>query len=131
MPQNLALEIRVIERFVQKRKQERFIHFVSSEKNRWKFILELYHFPFFKSKLMSSISSNEQAVIIEQLRRKALPDKYCYAISTDSSIDGETIDIPLAVAEAVGYSRGTILVFGDAEMIFYQGESLKAGWLSG
>ncbi len=44
MEQDVVLEIRVINKFVTETKQNRYIQFISTPKNRNKFIRELAHF---------------------------------------------------------------------------------------
>jgi len=130
MPQNVDLEIAVIETFVVKAKRDRYIQFVSSSKNRHKFIFELAHFIDFKWELLLPVTGIEKDVIFDTLNKNSLPDKTCYVISENTDIDKSTIDIKKAIQDVVGYNMGTILVFGNADIIFYEGESAKTRFIS-
>jgi len=130
MTQNVDLEIKVIERFVVKTKIDRYIQFVSSPKNRQKFILDLAHFKHFKWDLLSKVTGIETNVIFDTLHQNDISDKTCYVISENTNIDKSTIDIKEAIQEVVGYNMGTILVFGNADAIFYEGESAKTRFIS-
>src|SRR5579875_3265631 len=124
MTQNADLEIKVIKKFVDKAKQDRYIQFVSSSKNRHKFISDLSHFNFFKWDLFEAVKGNEKQTIIQALQKNAVADKTCYVISENTNIDTKTLDTKEAISETVGYGMGTILVFGDADMIYFESETM-------
>ena len=130
MLQNVDLEIMVIENFVVKAKRNKYIQFVSSPKNRHKFISDLAHFRNFKWELFLPVTGIEENVIFDTLRKNSLPDKTCYIISENTDIDKSTVDIKKAIQDVVGYNMGTILVFGNADIIFYEGESAKTRFIS-
>ena len=130
MPQDVVLEIKVIKRFIAKEKQDRYIQFVSSRKNRHKFIKDLAHFKFLNWDLFIPVKKNEEQLILNTLRQNNLPDKTCYVISEYRDIDTKTMDIKAAIKEAVGNGMGTILVFGDAEMILFEGEEMNTRYIS-
>lgn len=130
MEQNINLEAKVIQRFVNKDKQERYLGFVSSPKNRWKFTNELPHFQDFKWNLFELLDKNEEVTILAALKRNNLHQKSCYVISFDPEIDTKEIDVSDAIAQIINYNMGTILVFGDAEIIVYGGEEVKSRYIS-
>jgi hypothetical protein len=130
MTQNPDLEIKVIKKFVDKAKQDRYIQFVSSSKNRHKFISDLSHFNFFKWDLFEAVKGNEEQAIIQALQKNAVADKTCYVISENITIDTKTLDTKKAISETVGYGMGTILVFGDADMIYYESETMNTRYIS-
>ena len=130
MIQNVVLEINVIKKFVDKAKQERYIQFVSSLKNRDKFIRDLAHFNFFKWDLFESVKGNEEQAILQAIQENGVPDKTCYVISENADIDTKTLDIKEAISETIGYGMGTILVFGDADMIYFESESMNTRYIS-
>jgi hypothetical protein len=130
MNQNIDLEAKVIQRFVKKDKQERYLGFVSSSKNRWKFTKELPHFKDFKWNLFEALDKNEDFTILTALQGSNLHGKSCYVISFDPEIDTKEMDVSDAIAQIINYNMGTILVFGDAEMIVYGGEEVKSRYIS-
>ena len=130
MTQNLQLEIKVIKKFVDKAKQERYIQFVSSQKNRYKFIRDLSHFNDFKWDLFDAVNGNEEQIILQALQNNNIVSKTCYVISENADIDSRIIEIKKAISETAGYSMGTILVFGNADMIYFESESMNTRFIS-
>ena len=130
MTQNADLEIKVIKRFVDKAKQDRYIQFVSSPKNRHKFINDLSHFNFFKWDLFDNVKGIEEDIILAALQKNNVASKTCYVISENATIDTKTLDIKEAISETVGGGMGTILVFGDADMIFFESETMNTRFIS-
>jgi hypothetical protein len=130
MTQNADLEILVIKRFVDKAKQDRYIQFVSSAKNRHKFISDLSHFNFFKWDLFEAVKGNEEQAILQALQKNVVADKTCYVISENTDIDTKTLETKEAISETVGYGMGTILVFGDADMIYFESETMNTRYIS-
>ncbi|TKK64110.1 hypothetical protein FC093_23270 [Ilyomonas limi] len=130
MTQNADLEIKVIKRFVDKAKQDRYIQFVSSIKNRHKFISDLSHFNFFQWDKFEPVKGIEEQVILQSLQKNGITDKTCYVISENGDIDTKTLDIKKAISDTVGYGMGTILVFGDADMIYFESETMNTRFIS-
>ena len=130
MTQNADLEIKVIKRFVDKAKQDRYIQFVSSPKNRHKFIKDLSHFNFFQWDKFETVKGIEEQVIFRALKENNVADRTCYVISENADIDTQMLDIKVAVSETVGYGMGTILVFGDADMIYFESETMNTRYIS-
>ena len=130
MTQNADLEIKVIKKFVDKAKQDRYIQFVSSSKNRHKFVSDLSHFNFFKWDLFESVKGNEEQAIFQALQKNGVADKTCYVISENTDIDTKTLDTKEAISETVGYGMGTILVFGDADIIYFESETMNTRFIS-
>jgi hypothetical protein len=91
MGQNIHLESKVIERFVDKNKHERYLAFVSSSKSRWKFANELPHFQDFNWSLFNRLDKDEEETIFAALRKANLHEKACYIISFDPEIDSKTV----------------------------------------
>ena len=125
---NQRLEIKVIQKFVAKDKQSRYIQFVSSEKNRAKFIIELPHFNHFRWELLEEVHKEEAQEIQKRLKALNIKGTECYVISENRDIDQQTLFFDKALAEIGGMA--TILVFGDAEMIYFEGEPPKNRFIS-
>src|SRR5688572_16352719 len=130
MTQNIHLEVKVIKQFVDKSKQDRYIQFVSSHKNRHKFINDLAHFNFFKWELFDEVIENEEHIILQELHKNGVGNKTCYVISENTNIDTKTLQTKKAISETVGYGMGTILVFGNADMIFFESETKNRRFIS-
>jgi hypothetical protein len=130
MKQNTNLEIKVIKRFIDKPKQDRYIQFVSSPKNRHKFINDLSHFNFFQWGKFEPVKGIEEQVILKALEENGVSDKTCYVISENPEIDANILDTKHAINETVGYGMGTILVFGDADIIYFESETMNTRYIS-
>ena len=112
-----------INKFVIKDKQERYLSFLSKDKTRKKFTSGLYHFKDFNWKLFRQITGSEderETILAKVNSRKNIST--CYVISVNSEFDGKLIPIAEAIKNVVG-QEGTILVFGDAEIVYYEGEA--------
>jgi hypothetical protein len=130
LPVNPDLERKVILRFIQKRKRDRYLQFVSAATNRQKFIAKLAHFQDFKWELLNELNLNEQKAIAITLTNYNLTDKTCYVISENMKLDTKTMEVDDAIRSIVGYGMGSIIVFGDANAIFYQGEDQRSSYMS-
>ena len=130
MTQNIDLEIKVIKKFIAKPKQDRYIQFVSSPKNRHKFIGDLSHFNFLQLDKFDKVNGNETEIIMTRLHKRKMFDTNCYVISENEEIDTKVLDIKSAINETVGYGMGTILVFGNADIIFYECETMNIRYIS-
>ena len=90
MPQNIDLEIAVIKKFVVRNKQERYLKFISTPKNRYKFISQLAHFNDFKWHLFEQATGNE-AEVIQAALEKYKQLKTAYKEAASSEINMETL----------------------------------------
>jgi hypothetical protein len=54
----------------------------------------------------------------------------CYLISEDNELDRKRMTVDEALRETIGHGMGTVIVFGDAEIIFYEGEGPSNRWIS-
>jgi folylpolyglutamate synthase/dihydropteroate synthase len=113
---NLPLEIRVIEKFFKKEKQDRYITFVSSKKNRKKFIETLSHLKDLQLDLFKEVNTFDPEQIANYNAAQA-----CYVISEDSSLDQTFLAVE-NINELTDSGNAFILVFGEAEQIYYEGE---------
>jgi exopolysaccharide biosynthesis protein len=113
---DLPLEIRVIKKFFKKEKQDRYIGFVSSGKNRQKFIRELSHLKDLQWNLFEEVSSFYPKQIQGFKSNQA-----CYVISEDTSVDQTFIAVD-EIHELTDSGNAFILVFGAADQMYYEGE---------
>ena len=111
---NIPLEILVIERFFKKDKRDRYISFISSKKNRKKFIQTLPHLRDLNWDLFNEVSCFDPGLV-------GVDSGSCYVISEDASVD-QTILSATDIDKFADSGQAFILVFGDARQIYYEGE---------
>ena len=120
----------LIKKFVTKDKQERYLIFLSKDKTRNKFTDELYHFNDFNWKLFREIPGSENEGQIIALRVKSNKNiSTCSVISADPDFDRKVMSVDDAINNAIGI-EGTILIFGDADIVYYEGEAPKRRYIS-
>ena len=126
----IDLERKLIEKFFIKEKKDRYLTFIEKEKTRKKFLDELYHFKDLNWKLFQKIQTNqnEREVILKKINSKKNITS-CYAISSDPNFDGRFFSISDAIVEIVGI-EGTILIFGEAEVVYYEAEAFDGRYIS-
>ena len=127
MKPEINIELKVIENFVIKDKRERYLNFIKKSKTRRKFTDELAHF---SSQLdnFQEIKTNELEEINRRLQKiKSIED--CYLISENNKIDGKRLKIKDALTETIGMGMGTLIVFGNADLVFYEGEGPSDRWI--
>ncbi len=127
MQPNIVLETKVIEKFVEKNKRERYIWCISSDKNRRKFTNKLAHFKDFQWNKFDEIKGDTSAIISEiSSRLKLLKiNSRCYIISEDDDLDGTLWDMETLLNSGKLYNGfATILVFGNADLIYFHDESV-------
>ena len=130
MPQNLDLEQLVITRFFDPRKQDRYRGFVTSAKNRRKLLADLHSGHFFRADALERVTGSEKDVIQQALRQHGIQSSSCYVISDNAALDTLTLPLPEALQQLVGWGGGTILVFGEAELLFVELEGLRNRFIS-
>lgn len=121
---NLDIEAKVIERFVIKAKRERYLTFIKNDNTRKKFINDLHHMNFLQADLFEKIEGNEFDVIKEKIKNIGVL-KDCYLISENSRLDKKRLDVDTALRQTIGSDCGTIIVFGDAEMVYAEAEGFN------
>ena len=120
----------LIKKFISKDKQDRYLGFLDQDKNRKKFTKELYHFKDFNWELFREISGNE--TVWTTIAKRVDSNKNistCSIISANSEYDGKIMSFDEALKNIVGI-EGTILIFGDAEIVYYEGEPPKNRYIS-
>lgn len=125
MPQNLALEVQVINRFSAKNKRERYLQFVTSTKNRKKLIADLHGGTFYDGSMLARVTGIEEDAIYQALEQLGIATRSCYVISENTSIDTLTLELKDVLPQVVGWGAGTMLVFGEADLIFVELDGLK------
>jgi hypothetical protein len=122
------LEILTIRRYVRKGKIDRYAEFVSKPRSRPKFMPKLAHLKDLDFGKFRKLDGNEAGQILERARRAKFD--VCYVISENKRIDARFLDVENAINDTVGYGMGTLLVFGSAEVVYYEGEEMGDRWIS-
>jgi hypothetical protein len=127
---NKELEQKVVEKFLAKERRERYLSLLSNPKSRRKFRDDLCHFSQELNKaLFTKILKGEQRAILEKIKEKG-DFKDCYLISESLELDARRMQTTKALEAVVNSNIGTLIVFGDAEVVYYEGENIKDRWLS-
>ena len=129
MTGNIDIETKVIERFIVKTKRDRYLTFIGADKTRKKLTNELAHFRDLRKELFDEVKGNERQIIKDRIKGLGKLND-CYLISESSDLDQKRLDIDTALSEVIGYGMGTIIVFGDAEIIYYEAEGPSDRWIS-
>jgi hypothetical protein len=125
---NRQLELLVITKFIVKKKCDRYLGFVSKDTTRKKFTSRLPHFHDLDPLKFTKITGDPKAVLSGVSKKFNFED--CYVISENKNIDGKQLYVNEAINEVVGYQMGTLLVFGSADIVFYEGEGPNDRWIS-
>ena len=79
---------------------------------------------FLQADLFDKVEGNEFDVIKERIKNIGVL-KDCYLISESSRLDKKRLDIDTALKETIGSDCGTIIVFGDAEIVYSEAEGFN------
>ena len=125
----IDLEIKVITKFLNSAKRDRYVNFVQNGKTRPKFLKDLSKSDFLNQNLFESVDGNESDIIKDRI--KSIENiKDCYVISENKNIDQKRMSIENALTEAIGADEGTLLVFGNAEIVYSEAEGFNNRWIS-
>jgi hypothetical protein len=78
--------------------------------------------------MLDEIRKNEAEEILSRLKALNIKNKDCYVISGNPAIDRKIIPFDEALEEIGGMA--TILVFGEAKLIYFEGEPPKNRYIS-
>jgi hypothetical protein len=130
MEYNHSLENKVVNKFFIKEKRERIKAFLGNPKRRRDFTFSLAHCQDLRFEKFNKVTGRNEAMQISKYVSKLEKINTCYIISENENIDGKVLKITEALNETIGRGDGTLLVFGDAEILFFEGESAKDRWIS-
>jgi hypothetical protein len=116
--------------FFEKNKRDRYLQFVTSPKNRKKLIADLHSGQVFRTNVLERVTGLEEQVIQQALSQCGLATNTCYVISENTALDTQTLLLPEALNQVVGWGASTILVFGEAELIFVELDGLRNRYIS-
>jgi hypothetical protein len=131
MAQDFDLEAKVVSRFVVKAKRDRYLSFVTSPRNRSKLLADLHSATvFLKMEVFEQVTGLEEEVIRQALQRHGLSTSTCYVISDNKRLDTQVLPLLEALRAVVGWGLGTLLVFGDAQVVYFEGEGKNVRYIS-
>jgi len=127
---DIALETKVISKFMHPSKRERYIDFCQKNTTRRKFIDELSRSQTFQNDLFEKIDESESEIIKRIAAKFGIND--CYIISENAKIDGQRmgIDDALKLAISPWSDTTTLIVLGDAQLIYREHDGVKNKWIS-
>jgi len=125
----LEIEQKFIERFVMKNKRDRYLEFIKNNKNRSKFTQKLAHFQDLRYELFEEVIGPESQLIKERIKYLGKL-KDCYVISESAKFDQKRLGIDIAIDGVVGCGMGTLIIFGDNEIVYYEAEGPGDRWIS-
>jgi len=112
-----------VKSFIIPTKQERYLSFLSNNKQRKKFLNKLDHFRDLDETKLISISPDRQNAtdIYRLLREKGAPEN-CYVISTNLELDSKELALNNALVEIVGYGFGSYVSCVAGKLGYYESE---------
>ncbi len=116
-------EAGLVEAFVKPEKRERLKELLSKPKRRRDVLELLYHKAPLDPECMVRVPPNAQSAegIAALLRSHGAPD-LCYVISTDSKIDGSTMQLAEVLNQIVGRGEGTVLSCIAGQLAYFEAE---------
>jgi hypothetical protein len=124
--QELQVEILFIENFCASNKKTRLLNLISSQKGRKKFLSTMYRLNFLDFSKFEKLTESESERIL--LATHAFTD--CYLISDDVGNDKIRIEKEEAIKKVVCSDTTTLMIFGNAEIVYCEGEGLNNRWIS-
>jgi hypothetical protein len=127
-------EAAVIRAFVLRDKQERFLGFLETAKNRKKFTDSLSHFRWFDQRFAAPIPWKVDPKLklwdrhfqgiedIQQLLKSKGAGMTCWVLSEDPEIDGRELELRAALEHVSGRQIGTILSCVPGKLAYFEGE---------
>jgi len=123
-----------IKAFVVRGRQERFSTFLSTPRNRKKLTKELPHFRWFDERFTTVVpwkvdpslklwDRHLQGITnVYRLLKSKGAGQTCWAISEDSNLDGQELQLESALESVVGSGMGTILSCIPGKLAYFEGE---------
>lgn len=129
---NQDLESLFINRYVIKNKRQRYLDFIGNPKRRGAFLEMLYHGQDLNFSLFQQLKGNYQQGV-DAIFNKAGTVKggdKCYIVSVGSVLDGKQIFTTEAIERLVCNEEGFLIIFGELEVVYYEGEPPHNQYLS-
>ena len=120
-------DVEFVKAFVDKRRQDRFIAFVSGH-DREKFTRELAHggAKFIDSRFKVGLAGRDQnpEAIALALKAKGAPEQ-CHVTSENLKIDNQDLALLAALRDVVGRGMGTIVSCIPGKLAYFEGEEMN------
>jgi hypothetical protein len=116
----------VVQAFILPARQERYLEFLKSPKNRKKFINTLAHFKHLDLRFAASIAGSQSnpSALAKLLVAKGAGAQ-CWIISENSVLDGKELDLETALNETVGSQMGTFISCIPGKLAFFEDEDKR------
>jgi hypothetical protein len=116
-------EEEAVRAFIDPRRRERYLEFLSTPKRRRKFISQLAHFKSLDPKCLVGIAPSQQnsSSLAELLAAKGASSR-CWVISENPELDAREIDLREALKETVGRGMGTIISCVAGRLGYFEDE---------
>jgi hypothetical protein len=110
-------------KFIDPRRQERYLGFLSNPKRREKFLGELAHCKALDPKWVVAIMPNQQnpSSIANLLVSRGAPAN-CWIISENSTLDAQEMELVKALEETIGQDMGTFLSCIPGKLAYFENE---------
>ena len=113
----------LIRAFIDPRRTERYLEIIANPKKRAKFRKDVAHFKALDPAVMVAIppSQRNPLAVASLLKAKGAGAK-CWVISENSKLDGQEIDLEIALKETVGCQMGTIISCVPGKLGYFEDE---------
>jgi len=107
-------------------RQERYLEFLKTPKNRPKFISQLAHFKHLDPRFIAAITGNQTkpSSLLKLLTAKGAGPK-CWVISENSELDGQEMELETALKKTVGYEMGTFISCVAGKLAYFEDEDSR------
>jgi hypothetical protein len=118
----------IVQAFIIPVRQERYLGFLKTPKNRKKFIDQLAHFRHLNLEFAVALRGNQSSTsgINDLLRAKGAGAK-CWVMSENSELDGKELELQTALKETVGRQIGTFISSIPGKLAYFEDEDGR--WL--
>jgi hypothetical protein len=123
-------EVALFQAFVLPAKRQRYVELVATKRGREKILSSLDHFKDLDPRVCRKLNSGEQstAAILQVLESLGAPST-CHVMSPDGELDGQDLDLQLALSKVVGGGQGTFISCLPGELAYFESEEPRDRYL--
>jgi len=116
----------IVRAFIIPVRQERYLGFLKTPKNRKKFIDQLPHFKHLNLEFVVDVRGAQSSAsgIYDLLKAKGAGDK-CWIMSENSELDGKELKLQTALKETVGRRMGTFISSIPGKLGYFEDEDFR------
>jgi hypothetical protein len=113
----------LIRAFILPTRRERYVECLAKPKKRARFRAELAHFKALNPQFIVDIPASQRrcSSILKLLTTKGAGAK-CWVISENAEMDGQELDLEMALKETVGYGMGTLISCIPGKLAYFEDE---------